>query len=94
MMTRESFDSITLGTSIEEVIEQSGEPYAIHSKGGGIEEYEYLERMVAQNNILVAENHYFLKVSQGKVVAKRLKREKQPAYDLIYQEDPNYPQYP
>ncbi len=90
MMTQETFGTITLGTPISEVIAEVGDPYAIHSKGGGIQEYEYVERVGSENS-LIYENHYFLKVSQGQVVSKRMTREKLPAYDLIYQEDPNYP---
>lgn len=93
LMTRETFDSISLGTPISEVVAKAGEPYSIHSKGGGLEEYEYHERLAIDNQF-VAEYHYFLKVSQGKVVAKRVVTEKEPAYDLIYQEDPNYPYIP
>ncbi len=91
-MTRESFDSIELGTPITQVRQEMGEPYSIR-KIGNAEEYEYLERIdLAQE--LVAENHYFLKVVDGKVVSKKVKTERQPAYDMIYQEDPNYPSYP
>lgn len=90
-MTQDSFGAISLGTPIQEVTSQSGAPYAIHSKGGGIEEYEYVERVGSESSTLIYENHYFLKVNQGVVVAKRMTREKLPAYDLIYQEDPNYP---
>ncbi|MBI2742701.1 MAG: hypothetical protein HYX48_02150 [Chlamydiales bacterium] len=93
IMTRETFDSISLGTPISDVVAKAGEPYAIHSKGGGLEEYEYHERFAVDNQF-VSEYHYFLKVSQGKVVSKRVTREKEPAYDLIYQEDPNYPYIP
>lgn len=92
-MTRESFNEIQLGEPITEVVGQVGEPYAIHDKGGGVEEYEYIENFT-MNNELVVEHHYFIKVVQGKVVSKRVKDEKQPAYDLMYQEDPNYPTYP
>lgn len=90
MMTQETFGTISLGTPISEVVNEVGSPYAIHSKGGGVEEYEYVERVGSENS-LIYENHYFLKVSQGQVVSKRMTREKLPAYDLIYQEDPNYP---
>lgn len=93
LMTSETFATIELGTPIAEVKETAGEPYAVHRLEGGAEEYEYIERMDLGHE-LVTENHYYLKVLNGQVVSKRVTREKQPAYDLIYQEDPNYPTYP
>lgn len=93
MMTSNSFHMISLGTPISQVVTENGQPYAIHRKGGGIEEYEYIERLDFDQE-LVRETHYFLKVSQGRVVSKRMSNESQPAYDLIYQEDPNYPEFP
>ncbi|MFI5334675.1 MAG: hypothetical protein ACHQT8_05885 [Chlamydiales bacterium] len=92
-MTQESFHSIDLGTPTSTVITKNGKPYAVHNLGGGIEEYEYIER-VELSQQLIRENHYFFKVVQGQVVSKRMTSEKQPAYGLIYQEDPNYPQFP
>lgn len=92
-MTQETFDGIALGTPVEEVREKAGEPYAVHNKGDGVEEYEYTERFDRAPE-LAYEMHYFVKFSQGKVVAKRTSVEKQPAFDLIYQEDPNHPEYP
>lgn len=92
-MTRCDFDSVLLGTPIEQVLAEAGEPYSIRECGEGGCEYEYIERM-SQDNILVYENHYYLRVVDGMVVSKRLKQETEPAYDLIYQADPNYPAYP
>jgi hypothetical protein len=88
-MTRESFDEIQLGESITEVKAKAGKPYAIHRKGADKEEYEYIERMDMGGEIIY-ENHYYLMVIDGKVVRKRVKQERPPAYDLIYEDDPNY----
>lgn len=88
-MTYETYDNVKMGTSIADVQSDLGKPYAIHKKEGGIVEYEYIERIDTGNN-LVAENHYFLIVEDGKVTGKYVKREQPPAYDLIYQEQPNY----
>ena len=93
LMTYETYDKIQTGTSIAEVQSDIGKPYSIHKKEGGIVEYEYIERIDTGNNV-VAENHYFLIVEDGKVTGKYMKREKPPAYDLIYQEEPNYPGNP
>lgn len=89
LMTYAEYVELPVGTTITQV----GQPYAIHKKKDGTEEYEYIERIDSGNNI-VAENHYFLIVREGKVVGKRMSREKPPAYDLIYQEEPNYPGNP
>jgi hypothetical protein len=92
MMTGENFDSIQTGTSIATVESQVGKPYRIHSKGGGREEYEYIER-IDMGQCLVSENHYFLIVVNGSVTGKYITREKSPSYELIYIEDPNHPCY-
>ena len=89
VMTRGSYDDIGIGTSISEVTAKIGEPYAIHTKSDGTQEYEYIEKINLSGE-LVAENHYFLLVRGGQVVGKREKSEKPPAYDLIYQCDPNF----
>ena len=93
LMTYDTYDKVQMGTSIAQLQSDIGKPYAIHKKEGNITEYEYIERIDTGNN-LVAENHYFLIVEDGKVVGKYVKREKSPAYDLIYQEEPNYPNSP
>ncbi len=38
---------------------------------------------------IIEENHYYLRVKNGRIVAKRLNQEIPPAYDLIYEADPN-----
>jgi hypothetical protein len=93
LMTYDEFDHVELGTSIATIKSEIGEPYAIHNKKGGAQEYEYIERIDAGNN-LAAENHYFLIVQDGKVTGKYMRRERPPAYDLIYEDQPNYPTYP
>jgi hypothetical protein len=88
-MTSDTYDNIQMGTPIASVEKEIGKPYAVRSKGFNTKEYEYIERIDMGNN-LVAENHYFLVVTDGQVVGKYITREKPPAYDLIYQEDPNW----
>ena len=92
-MTYPEYDSIQLGISIEEMTASLGEPFSIHSCEGGGEEYEYIER-ISQNAELAYENHYLIKVVDGRVVSKRIRRDNRPGYDMIYQADPNYPTYP
>ena len=91
-MDSQTFESVALGTPVSSLESQFGKPYKIHSKGGGKEEYEYIER-IGMGQCLVAENHYFLIVLNGAVVGKYVTQEKSPAYDLIYTEDPNHPCY-
>jgi hypothetical protein len=92
MMTRDSYDEVQVGTPISEVVKKSGEPYAVHHKNG-MDEYEYIER-VTTGNQLIYENHYTLYVKDGSVVGKSVTQEKVPAFDLIYQDDPNHNTYP
>lgn len=89
MMTRENYDDINLGATISQVTAVAGDPYSIHSKGDGTEEYEYIER-IDMGRELVSENHYYIIFRNGQVVGKREKSERPPAYDLIYQCDPNF----
>lgn len=91
LMTKQRFDDITIGMPVTEVTAKVGDPYAIRSKGNGVEEYEYIERTEMRD--VVSENHYFIIVSNGQVVGKMINRQRPPAYDLIYQEDPNYTNY-
>jgi hypothetical protein len=93
LMTYSEFNDVELGTSIASIKSEIGEPYAVHDKKNGAQEYEYIERIDVGNNV-VAENHYFLIIQDGKVTGKYMKRERPPAYDLIYQDEPNYPAYP
>ncbi len=92
-MTNTNYDEIQTGTPISVVKAEVGEPYAVHNKKDGSQEYEYIERISVGNSI-AAENHYFLIVKDGHVIGKYMKRERPPAYDLIYQDQPNYPEYP
>lgn len=90
---RFDFNCLLLCTPVCELLEKYGQPYAIHDRGCGIVDYEYVER-VSMNNELIYENHYFLRIEEEKLVKKFFREENQPAYDLLYQEDPNYPTYP
>lgn len=91
-MTSDTYSTIQLGTPIESVYSEIGRPYAIHDKPNGVQEYEYIER-IRNARSLVSENHYFLIVEQGVVVGKRMKVEKQRAFNLIYESDPNWDSY-
>jgi hypothetical protein len=88
MMTRGSYQDIQVGSSIAEVQTKVGEPYAIRKQTDGSDEYEYIERIPLGTEV-VEENHYYLLVKNGQVMAKRMNQETPPAYDLIQDDDPN-----
>ncbi len=92
MMTQETFDNVQVGTPIQTIVKENGEPYSVENKNG-MQEYRYVER-VTNGNYLIYENHFVLYVKGGMVVAKTVTQEQVPAYDLIYQDDPNHNQYP
>lgn len=92
-LNRLEFNQIILGTSIDQVISHYGEPYAVHDLGNGTTQYEFIER-IAMNNELIYENHYYLTVSNDKVVSKCFREENRPPYDQMFQQNPNYPTYP
>lgn len=89
-MNRSEYETVMLGSSISEVVAELGPPYKIISLGEGGQEYEYIERL-SMNGEFAYENHYYLKVVDGQVVSKRYSQENRPAYDLMYEADPNYP---
>jgi hypothetical protein len=92
MMTLTSYDEIRVGEPIATVVEKNGDPYAVDTKNGSTE-YKYVEK-VTSGNRLIYENHYTIYVKDGSVVGKTSVQERRPAYDLIYQDDPNHNQYP
>lgn len=87
-MTRNDFDNVELGTSIKQVVNQYGSPVCIRKQQDGTLIYRYIERYPVGNET-VEENKYDLVVKDGQVVSKRYNYELPPAYDEIYNEDPN-----
>lgn len=92
-ISRDCFDAVILGSTVSELECIAGEPYAVHCVCDGELEYVYIEKLSVGYE-LMAENHYIFRVVNGHVVSKTIRIEKRPAYDLIYQADPNYPMYP
>lgn len=88
MMTRSSFDEIQVGESVAELKQKVGDPYAVHKQENGTEEYEYIER-IDLGTETVEENRYTLVIKDGKVAAKRFNQQTPPAYDELYDGDPN-----
>ncbi len=92
LMTMETFEQVQIGSPIAEVVEKNGEPYSIDGVHGSTE-YKYVEKITSGNR-LIYENHYTIFVQDGNVVGKTAVQERVPAFDLIYQDDPNHNQYP
>lgn len=92
-LTLEQYYAIRLGTRISDIMDEIGEPYDVRDVGERAQEYQFIERLSIAGE-LAYENHYFITVVNGQVVNKRLCRESRPAYDQIWQTDPNYPTYP
>lgn len=88
VMTRQDYYTIATGTTVQEVVEKYGEPYSITNKKNGTQEYLYIERIPAAE-AMAEQNNYILVVKNGQVISKRKNQELPPAYDEIYDEDPN-----
>jgi hypothetical protein len=88
MMTRGNFENIQEGEPIAEVQKVVGDPYSVRKLGDGSEEYQYIER-IDLGMETVEENRYYLIIKNGQVVSKRFNQETPPAYDEIYDGDPN-----
>lgn len=92
-MNRLQYNDLMLGTRGSAIVNKYGDPYSVRDLGNGTLEYEYVER-ISMNNELVYENHYILTIVNGQLVNKRIRQENRPPYDQMYQENPNYPSYP
>lgn len=91
VMTRDTYASVEPGMSVKDMEKLCGEPYAIHSRDGNSDIYEYIER-IYMGSTVVEQRSYFVVVSSGKVVGKYMKFSASPAFDAIYSEDA-YPSY-
>lgn len=69
----EAFYEIDLAATTPQVIEALGQPYAVHKKGDGAVEYEYVER-VKIGARYAEERHYFILIKDGVVISKRVKQ--------------------
>lgn len=92
MMTMETYDHVQVGSPIDLVVQENGHPSSV-SSSHGTSEYKYVEKITSGNR-LIYENHFTLFVVDGKVTGKTVVQERLPAFDLIYQDDPNHNQYP
>lgn len=90
-MNRDQYDNLQIGMSVQEVIERSGNPVETRVLSNGNIEYIYVEKIFMGSQIQ-AENHYIIVISGDKVVSKRTESRQPPAFDAIYQNDPNFTQ--
>ena len=72
VMTKQTYESIQIGTSIEEVEELAGPPYDTSSGEDGKVYYRYLERIQTGPN-QVCQETYLLTVTHGRVITKEKK---------------------
>ena len=87
VMTRETFDEVSMGTTAQDIVLCAGQPYKSYCVPGGKEEYVYIERLKLGNNVII-ENHYVIAFLDGRVISKRFTQERPPAYDIIYRDNP------
>ena len=72
-MTADSFYSIPVGATREDVLSQAGSPMRVVNKGGGVQEYEYVERLTVGARTL-QESRYIFTIQDDKVTNKRIER--------------------
>ncbi len=72
-MTMDAFYGIDLSSTAPQVVEILGKPYAIHNKGDGCIEYEYIERIKIGGRD-AEERHYYILMRDGVVISKRVKQ--------------------
>ena len=88
VISRGSFDDVQMGSPVADFEKQVGSPYKVRKLPDGSLDYEYIERIFMGEEV-IEENHYYLRIKNGRIVAKRMNQEIPPAYDLIYEADPN-----
>lgn len=72
-VSMEAFYEIDLSTTNTEVVACLGKPYAIHRKGDGCVEYEYIERIKIGGRD-AEERRYYILIRDGMVISKRVKQ--------------------
>lgn len=87
-VSRSTFDSIDIGTSSKDIIKQYGSPYKIYSIDINRQEYEYVEK-ISVGREPISETRYIFTLEKGVVISKRSEKSFPPAYNAIYNEDPN-----
>lgn len=83
VFTECAFGKITIGDSIQSVVDLYGQPFQIFSIGRELYEYEYLERWFIGKEAIVQKKYYFL-VRDNKIINKRIRTTIPPSYDSLY----------
>lgn len=73
IVTLDAFYEIDLSTPASEVVASLGKPYAVHNKGDGCVEYEYIERIKIGARY-AEERRYYILMRDGVVISKRVKQ--------------------
>ena len=64
------FQEVSIGASVDELVEKQGAPYSINKLKSGAEEYEYIER-ISLGGKLVGIRYYYFLVKEGRIISKR-----------------------
>ncbi len=86
-MNGPTFETVTLGSSVNS-LDKYGKPISITSLPDGSKEYVYVERMWMGEEV-VELTYYYITVKEGKIIAKRSSKTTPPAFDELYDPDPN-----
>lgn len=87
LMTSDEFASIPIGATTQEVQKDFGKPYAIRSRGGNTDEWEYIERIDVGSEAIL-QNHYYLIITNGRVVGKHTEATRPPPFRPTDTTDP------
>ena len=71
-MKGKDLENVSVGMTVKELEATRGQPYDVKELTSGEVEYEYIER-VSANQLNIRERHYFFLVKDGKVVDKKVK---------------------
>jgi hypothetical protein len=71
IITTETFSDVEMGLSEKELKTQLGTPDTIRKYSGGVQEYEYIERIIASDRN-IQNKHYFFIIKDGVVISKRM----------------------
>ena len=70
-MNSETFSEIDSGMTEKQLRAKAGSPYSIKRLGGGEVEYEYIERIKADDRTIES-RHYFFIIKNGVITSKKM----------------------
>ena len=86
VMTRKGYDEVDVGMASQVIEKRFGKPYKVYSKGGSIEIYEYIERILVGTQVAEQCCYYFV-VDKGRVVNKYARLSNPPAFEEVDADD-------